>query len=170
MDLVNQYNWIILNDGQSTFVPTQLNRRSTAIDVSLSSADIYGDVQWTVLDYGVGSEHMALQIDMIDTPKRKEDKWIYNRSKICEQLTALDCNEVSSWKELTEKLQRFYKESRQRDKRTPKYWWSSLVEEAWQAKTHARREFNRKSSMENLIKFKKASAVFQRRKKEERIC
>lgn len=56
MELVNQYNWLVLNDGQSTFVPVQLNRRSTAIDVSLCSADLYGELQWTVLEYGVGSD------------------------------------------------------------------------------------------------------------------
>lgn len=168
MELVNQYNWLVLNDGQSTFVPVQLNRRSTAIDVSLCSADLYGELQWTVLEYGVGSEHMAIQIAANHEQSSKGDKWIYNRKKIYDQLTTLDHTEVRSWEDLTGKVQRIYKNSRKRDKRTPKYWWSPEVEEAWKTKTQARREFNKVGSLENLIKFKKASALFQRRKKVEK--
>lgn len=44
MDLINSYSFLILNDGSRTFVPIQMNKRSTAIDITICTAELYARI------------------------------------------------------------------------------------------------------------------------------
>lgn len=167
MDLINSYSFLILNDGSRTFVPIQMNKRSTAIDITICTAELYGLLDWKVLDYGVGSHHMAIETRLGDNTTTQQ-RWIYNNQQIKNSIANLDVSKVQNWRDLTVQVQKARRASRKRDNFTPKYWWSQEVEEAWKEKREARREFNRIASVENIIKLKKAAAVFQRLKKKSK--
>lgn len=59
-----------------------------------------------------------------------------------------------------------YKENRQKDKRTPKVWWSDLSTK--HEKKDGAKNFNRIFSQENLLEFKRMAALFQTKREEIR--
>ncbi|XP_029717331.2 uncharacterized protein LOC115260553 [Aedes albopictus] len=73
---------------------------------------------------------------------------------------------VGSFQELQAISKRIHRKARQKNKHTPKFWWSEDVEKAWLDKREARAAFNRDGGMRQLIDFKKAEAVFNKKKKE----
>lgn len=165
LELINSYSLLILIDGSCTFKPVQLNKRSTAIDLTVCTPDLYGLLYWKVLDYGVGSYHMAIKTRYENTTIPAKARWIYNRQQINQSLARMEANNIHNCRDMTRQVQQVTRASRKRDNYSPKYWWSHEVEEAWKKKQDAWREFNRVASVENLIKLKKAAAVFQRLKK-----
>lgn len=167
MNLISNENMILLNDGSSTYVPLQMNRNPTAIDITISTASVFPDTSWKVLDFGIGSHHMAIET-RIELDKRiKTIKYFYNNKSINQDLNRLDGTDVQGVRDLQNNVQRICKMHRTKDNRTPKIWWSDTVEAAWKEKTEARRQFNRLANEQNLIEFKRKAAIFQRAKRTE---
>lgn len=167
LESIDSSRFLILNDGSHTFIPIQLGVRSTAIDLTLCSAEVFGDVEWKVLDYGVGgSHHMGIEVDWSKAIMPKSGYFL-DKKKVFEEVSRIEESEVINIEGLAQSVKKILKRSRKKDTKEPKYWWSATVDEAWKEKVAARREFNRVSSMENLLVFKKKAAIFQRRKREE---
>lgn len=166
MDAVNHSDLLILNDGTKTFIPLQANVRSTAIDITLCSSDLLGLLEWTVLDFGIGSHHMGISVEW-KTQKGVTAKFFYDKKRIFEEVGKIDQSVIRNTTDLTTHVRRLHKENKKKDIREPKFWWSTEVDEAWQEKNEARRIFNKHSSVQNLINFKRKSAIFQKRKREE---
>ncbi|XP_062557864.1 uncharacterized protein LOC134222718 [Armigeres subalbatus] len=60
-DLINEEDLVLLNKGQATFVPVQLNKIPSAIDLVIVSPGLFHEASMNVLDFGVGSRHLALE-------------------------------------------------------------------------------------------------------------
>lgn len=166
VDQISNSNLIICNDGSPTFIPLQLNRRSTALDITLGSPDLFSRIAWKVTDYSIGSHHMAIEIIM-DNEEEVKPNFYINRKQVQKDLADLRDTDVNSIADLTSSVKAIIKRNRFKNTRTPKFWWSPEVDEAWAAKTEARRSFNRVSSQENLINYKKKAAIFQLLKRTE---
>lgn len=166
MEKVNQSGLLILNDGSPTYVPLQLNHRSSAIDISLCSTDLVNSLGWSTLDYGIGSHHKCVKICWMQT-RNIQSGYFYDKKAINECISKLDTAEVRSVQELQKCVKRIYKVNKKKDRRSPKFWWSDDVDAAWKEKNEARKNFNRIASMENLLEFKRKAALFQRKKREE---
>lgn len=166
LDAVNGSGLILLNSGDRTYIPIQLNRRSTSIDVTLCSANLFLDAEWNVLDFSLGSHHMAIETKLAVNLK-KTTRYVYNMKKIGEEMTKMNPHSVKTVEDLAKSIKKVCKENKKKDTRTPKPWWSDKVDEAWKNKTEARRNFNRNSTQENLIEFKRRAALFQRAKRDE---
>lgn len=167
LESIDSSRFLMLNDGTHTYIPIQLGARSTAIDITLCSAEILGDAEWKVLDFGVGgSHHMGIEVILSRAIKSKSGYFI-DKKRVFEEVSLIKESEVKNIENLAESVKRILKRNRKKDTKEPKYWWSATVDEAWKEKVAARREFNRKSSIDNLLLFKKKSAIFQRKKREE---
>lgn len=162
---INNSNLIICNDGSPTFIPLQINRRKTAVDITLCSPDLLTNITWKVTDYSIGSHHMTISMEL-DTDEVRPTFYI-NRKQVQKELANLSDTDVNSIAELKSIVNSIIKRNRFKNTKTPKFWWSPEVDLAWTAKTEARRSFNRVSSQQNLINYKKQAAIFQRLKRIE---
>lgn len=168
LQLINDNHLLLLNNGSKTFVPIQMNRRASAIDLTMCTADIFPDTAWKVLDFGIGgSHHLSVESTITTTQPNREIRYIYNHRKITEDLSKLDHTEVRNIEDLMSSVKKVSKKHRRKDQKEPKFWWSDNVDQAWKDKTQARIQFNRSSSVENLIEYKKKAAIFQRLKRQE---
>lgn len=165
MDLVNEYNFLLLNQGQATFIPVELNKRPSAIDLVLATPAIYQDLNMTVLDYGIGgSRHLALSTIYVGKANKPTGYFI-NQKKVKEELGKLQIGDIENINDLQAKVKTITKNATQKNKHIPKHWWSDEVEQAWLKKKEARAAFNRRSGIPELIEFKKAECNFNRIKK-----
>lgn len=164
-DLLNDENFVIMNNGQPTFFPVDISRRPSAIDLVIVSPSLLLDTSMNILDYGVGSHHMALETVVQLTSCRKP-QYFTNRKKIFEGIKNIDCNRVTTMAELQNETKKILKHSKQRNIHSPKFWWSEEVEQAWEDKRAARSLFNRTGGIKELLDFKKKEAIFVRKKKE----
>ena len=145
---------LICNDGSPTFIPLDVNKRATAVDITLGSADLFPNITWSLTDYCVGSHHLAINISLTTEEEIKQSHYV-NRKQVQKDLADLNDTNISSLADLRSSVKRIFKKNRFKNTKTPKFWWSSEVDEAWKEKTEARRSFNRVSSIENLIEYKK---------------
>lgn len=165
MDSINGSNLILMNTGEKTFVPLEVGRRSTAIDISCCSATMFGELNWKVIPETIGgSEHQLIKIS--GNAKDECTRFYVNHKKINEEITKLSSENIRNIEELKDKIHASYEKNRKRSKYTPKVWWNDNVEEAWHNKMEAIRKFNADSTIENAIMVRKTRAVFLRRKKE----
>lgn len=165
MDIINGSNLVLLNTGEKTFIPLELGRRSTAIDISCCSTTMFGELEWKVKPETIGgSEHQLIEIS--GKEKVEYTRYFVNHKKIKEEIEKFGCEEVRSIDELQERIQLSYQKNRKKSKHTPKVWWSDTVEEAWKNKMEAIRKFNTDSTIENAIMVRRTKAIFLRRKKE----
>lgn len=107
MEKVDEYNVLILNDGSKTYFPVELNKKSTAIDVSLCSSAIYNDVVWKTLDYNIGSHHVAIEISYTIQTHLERDKFVFNHKKIKEKISMLDLSNLTDINEFQIKIEKF---------------------------------------------------------------
>lgn len=162
MQIINDHNLLLLNDGTKTFVPVQVNRRSSAVDLTMCTAAIFPNAIWKVLDVGVGgSHHLALETILSTTQANNEARFIYNHKRINEDISRLELQGVE---DLISNVRKISKNHKKKAKHDPRFWWSEDVDKAWKEKAEARRNFNNTSSKENLIEFKRRAAIFQRKK------
>lgn len=165
LNVINGANLLILNDGSKTYFPAEVGKKPSAIDITLSSADIFGELEWKVQQSTIGgSSHLIIEFEMI-TEGRKEHKFI-NRKKVNEEIAKLEFTEGQGTDELKAEVRKIIKKNYKKSRFIPKIWWSSKTEEAWKEKNEARRKFNENSTIENCLAFKKASAIFLRLKRE----
>lgn len=167
IDQINSSNMLICNDGSPTFIPLDLNKRATALDITLASTDLFTSITWGLTDYCIGSHHLAINISLTSEREIKPAYYI-NRKQVQKDIATLTGTEIRSIADLRTSVKQIFKKNRFKNTKTPKFWWSAEVDEAWTAKTEARRMFNRVSGQENLIEFKKKAAIFQRLKRLEK--
>lgn len=168
LDIINNSNMILLNDQSKTFVPIQLNRKATAIDLTLCTANIHNSLIWKTLQHSIGSHHLLIEFSFQRDTQISRPRYFYNHKKISQKVGQISPEEFNSIEELQKIVLAIFEENRKINKFTPKYWWSIDVENAWLEKNQARSIFNRTSSVENLIDLKKKQAVFNKLKKESK--
>ncbi|CAC5405264.1 unnamed protein product [Mytilus coruscus] len=93
--VIDQNNMIILNDGTGTFQTVTGNR--TQIDLTLVSASLANDSQWSVLDDQLGSDHFPVLTVLNGKPVKNKvctpQRWIYDKAD-WHRFTTL-CNEIN---------------------------------------------------------------------------
>lgn len=165
MDLINDSNLILLNDNSKTFIPIQLNRKSTAIDLTLCTPNLFSNFEFKTLDFGIGSHHLLIELtfnyNTIDNRK-----FVYNHKKITDQIKTLNLDNCNSIQEFQETIADIFKKCKIPNRYTPKHWWSKELSQAWDDKNKARSEFNKHSTLEKLLECKKAQAKFNKLKKD----
>ena len=57
-------DFLLLNDGTLTRVPDRSHDRGTAIDLALVTPDLAGDVEWSVGDDPLSSDHLPITINI----------------------------------------------------------------------------------------------------------
>lgn len=164
MNLINEFDVILLNNKEKTFIPAQLNKRPSAIDLTLCSPNILAECEWKTLDYGIGSHHLIIQINY-NINSTVKTKYFYNYKKIKQQLQQIDLPNDINIEHFQNIVSDIHKNNRFKNKHKPKYWWNEEINQAWLEKKEARAKFNRQSSIENLINFKKKEAIFKKLKK-----
>lgn len=80
MNFINDNNLILLNDNSKTFIPLQLNKKSTAIDLTLFTPNIFTNFEWKTLDFGIGSHHLIIELNFI-CHAIDNRKYVYNHKK-----------------------------------------------------------------------------------------
>lgn len=164
-ELINDENLILLNTGEATFVPVELGKSQSAIDLVMVTPSLIDCTTMRTLDFGIGSRHLALETT-IQLCEEKPERYFINGAKVKAAINEMSSDSVSGVKDLQTETRRIVKRARQKDKYVPKFWWSTEVEKAWQEKREARVRFNRTGGMQELIEFKRSEAVFNRIKKE----
>lgn len=167
MNLVNDHNVILLNDGSKTFVPIQINKKPSSIDLTICTPNLVTDSTWKTLDSSIGSHHLLIEIE-VQTRLPEKPKYCYNYKKIRQEVNLININNCPDIESFQTKVFDIHKRNRIRNKYTPKHWWSDELSKAWEDKKVARSSFNKISTLENLLTLKKAQAVFNRLKKEEK--
>lgn len=164
-ELINEENVILMNDGQPTFVPAELGKTPSTIDLVLVTPQLFNSTTMKVLDYGIGSRHLAIENRICLVEPRRAQTFV-NKAKVHEAFKKINVSTAATFQELQNVSKKIHRNARQKDKYDPKFWWSDEVEMAWQDKRNARAAFNRNGGMRELIEFKKAEAIFNKKKKE----
>lgn len=164
-DLINDEAYILLNEGQMTFVPVELNKSPSAIDLVLVSPGLFDDARMKVLNYGIGSRHLAIET-VVQLAQRRPNGYFINKTKVAEEFSKISVYEVVSYSDLQGQSKIISKKAKQPDKHVPKFWWSDEVELAWNEKNEARTRFNRSGDLESLLDLRKKETIFKRKKQE----
>ena len=82
--IITNENIILMNDGQPTYIPAELNKRASTIDLVLCSPTIYQDTEMQILDFGIGSS-MAIKTTIVRNGQNAERK-IINKRKLLEEI------------------------------------------------------------------------------------
>ena len=64
-------DFVLLNDGTLTRVPDRSHDRGTAVDLALVTPDLVGDVEWSVGDDPLSSDHLPITINITGTVMRE---------------------------------------------------------------------------------------------------
>lgn len=164
-DVINEEDLILMNTGEPTFVPAELNKKPSTIDLVMVSPGLYQDTSLEILQYGIGSRHLVLHI-VISNVSPTTQKFFVNRKKVKEELEKLDGAQVDGLATLQQVTKRIMKKAKQKNRFEPKYWWSAEVEEAWKNKNEARAKFNRSGTLEDLMEMKRLEGLFKRSRNE----
>jgi hypothetical protein len=82
LNYINSNNIVLLNDQSKTFIPLQVNRRQTSIDLTLCSPSIFHKATWNTLDFGIGSHHLLIETTFTSNQPISNQKFIYNQKQI----------------------------------------------------------------------------------------
>lgn len=164
-DIINEENAILMNNRNPTYIPAELDKKPSTIDLVICSVSQVRDTEMIILDYGIGSRHLALNITIQKETITKQ-KWFVNKRKVLQSLKEVNAEEIKNINDLQKRAKRIVKEAKQRCKYEPKYWWTEEIEAAWKVKNKAREKFNKISNLENLLQLKKTECIFHRVKKE----
>ena len=63
----------MLNDGTLTRVPDRSHDRGTAVDPALVTPDLVEDVEWSVGDHPLSSDHLPITINITGTVMRERN-------------------------------------------------------------------------------------------------
>uniref|UniRef100_A0AAG5DL45 Endonuclease/exonuclease/phosphatase domain-containing protein n=1 Tax=Anopheles atroparvus TaxID=41427 RepID=A0AAG5DL45_ANOAO len=70
-EAINESHFLLLHNNEHTFIPTDRQKRSSAIDLTAISEDIAGSSSRTVLDTHIGATIHKTIITTIEGPKRQ---------------------------------------------------------------------------------------------------
>ena len=168
----------ILNTGQQTHF-TVPSGRTSALDLSLTSPQLAQDLTWSVHDDPLGSDHFPVWIELQDDPvlSSRPRRWNIQKADWTEFQTSLETaflNTADISATSTEDFTAILLSSSDgcipktsgRPRRTPVPWWTKECGAAIRARKRAFRKFDRSSTTENLIAFRKARAFARRTIKE----
>ena len=83
-EILENIDLCILNDGTITRIPEVLNHKSSAIDLTFTSSNLYLKTSWDVLDDPLGSDHLPIHIMICNTPDTllvgKQPNFIYDKA------------------------------------------------------------------------------------------
>ncbi|CAH2087297.1 unnamed protein product [Euphydryas editha] len=68
LDLFDEYNLVVLNDGSPTRRVSPLQNPKSAVDLSLSSCNISAQFSWSIFSDSFGSDHFPILISFTHTP------------------------------------------------------------------------------------------------------
>jgi ribonuclease HI len=182
LEMVEDNNLIILNDGRSTIIPKP-NHQRTCVDLTLVSPGLTKQSSWDVIEESLGSDHLAILISLFINERSEEgdrrrligqNRWklraanweMYNKRS--EELfgsfhLAQDFNESYNnfiWvmnKAAEESIPRIkaYKGRKRRRKRP---WWDNDCDKAKEESKRAYTEYKDKSTYQNYIDCLKLTA------------
>ena len=65
--------FVLLNDGTLTRVPDRSDQRGTAIDLALVTPDLADDVEWSVGDDPLSSDHLPITVNITGAAVRERN-------------------------------------------------------------------------------------------------
>ena len=164
----------ILNTGHRTHF-TMPTGQTSALDLTLVSPQLAQLFTWSVNDEPLGSDHFPVWIQSHDNPVlgsrpqrwniRKAD-WETFQLSAEKSFSSKSSSSVISAEHFTtmilDSAERCIPKTSCRPRRTPVPWWTKDCRDAIRARERAYRKFDRNSSIENLIAFRKARAFARR--------
>ena len=172
--LINDETLCILNTGERTHF-TVPSGQTSALDLSLASPQLAHHFTWSVHDDPLGSDHFPVWIEHQENPvlgnrprrwNLRKANWVDFQSSLETALLTRAETYAMSAEEFTSLLLNsadgcIPKTSGQ-PRRTPVPWWTKECGDAIRARKRAFKLFDRRSTTENLIAFKKARAFARR--------
>ena len=168
----------ILNTGQRTHF-TVPSGQTSALDLTLSSPQLAHLFTWSVNDDPLGSDHFPVWIQSQDNPVlgSRPRRWNVQKADWGKFQTAIETsfssrsdNSAMSAEDFTEVLldsaDECIPKTSSQPRRTPVPWWTKECGDAIRARERAYKMFDRNSTIENLITFRKARAFARRTLKE----
>lgn len=164
--IINSSQFTLLNDGSLTHVPRDINKRPSAIDLSLCTFNLVGKISWKVEDFSFGrNAHKLIKMFLKSNMALKEtSQKIKCKNIINEQIKMIKSNSFFDIQDLQNDLKRIVKKNTRTIKYHPKNYWSDELSDLYKAKRNALKKFNRVSNAANLIDLNKAEAKFTRQK------
>ncbi|CAG2219008.1 unnamed protein product [Mytilus edulis] len=176
--VIDQNNMIILNDGTGTYQTVTGNR--TQIDLTLVSASLANDSQWSVLDEQLGSDHFPVLTVLNAKPVKNKvctpQRWVYDKAD-WHRFTTL-CNEINIDNIKHDDIEIFNQNlcevvTKIADETIPKTsgtihtrkncpWWNDDCTNAKKNKRHKHRVYDKSKSEENHELYKTAVKEFKR--------
>ena len=164
----------ILNTGQQTHF-TMPSGQKSALDLSLASPQLAQLFTWSVHDDPLGSDHFPVWISYQEDPAlgTRPPRWNVARANWAEFQTLIETAVLSRADPsamsaesfttmLLESADECVPKTSGQPRRTPVPWWTKECADAIRARKRAFRKFDRRSTTENLIAFKKARAFARR--------
>ena len=171
----------VLNTGERTHF-TMPSGRTSALDLSLASPQLAHRFIWSVHDDPLGSDHFPVWIQYQDDPVlgnrprrwnlRKAD-WAKFQSSLEALILARAETSAMSAEDFTSLLlscaDGCIPKTSGQPRRTPVPWWTKECREAIRARKRAFKKFDRRSTTENAIAFRKARAFARRTIREAKV-
>lgn len=162
LNIINLSRYILLNDGSITHTPRDINKRPSAIDLSLCSGNLKNQVNWLVEDNSFGRcAHKIIKITFkselaISDPTRN----IACKNKVYEEIEMIKSNSFVDLQDLQEDIGKIVRKHTRKIKFKPKNFWSEELSELYNIKRIALKNFNRISNAINLKELNRAEAKF----------
>ena len=168
----------VLNTGQHTHL-TMPSGQTSALDLSLASPQLAQVFTWSVHDDPLGSDHFPVWLQYAADPAlgNRPQRWNVRRADWSEFQASVEAAVLSradpsamSTEDFTTILLNSadgcVPKTSGQPRRTPVPWWTKECGDAIRARERAFKKFDRRSTTENLIAFKKARAFARRTIKE----
>ena len=179
--LINDEMLCVLNTGERTHF-TLPSGQTSALDLSLVSSQLAHHFTWSVHDEPLGSDHFPVwirhhgEVVLGSRPKRwnlRKANWDEYQSSLEELILARAGASAMSAEDFTSLLlssaDGCIPKTSGQPRRTPVPWWTKECGEAIRARKRALRKFDRRSTTENLIAFRKARAFARRTIQEAKV-
>ena len=168
----------VLNTGQCTHF-TMPSGQKSALDLSLASPQLAQVFTWSVHNDPLGSDHFPVWLQCEEDPvlRNRPPRWNVRKADWSEFEASLEAAILSradpsamSTEDFTTMLLNSadgcVPKTSGQPRRTPVPWWTKECGDAIRARERACKKFDRRSTTENLIAFKKARAFARRTIKE----
>ena len=160
----------VLNTGQRTHF-TMPSGQTSALDLSLASPQLAQLFTWSVNDEPLGSDHFPVWVQHQESPvlgsrpqrwNLRKANWIEYESSLETAILARTETSVMSAEEFTtmvlDSADGCIPKTSGQPRRTPVPWWTKECGDAIRARKRAFKRFDRSSTTENLVAFRKARA------------
>lgn len=168
LDLINDYDFSIISNKEATYIPANHNQRNTAIDLTACSCDTLPHTARKVEDNHIGmSDHRVITIVTQLTVQRRMVS-IFKRSKILDEVAQLSYNQDVNISLISRDVNSIISANRRTSRYVAKCWWNEETNLAWEKKNEARRQYDKRKTLQNHINFKEKTARFRYLKKQGR--